>query len=223
VLVVDSGSTDKTLEVCESLGAKTMYNEWSGYGPQKVFAEKTCKHDWVFNIDADEEIMPALRDEIIALFSKGEPEAKAFNIKRKMLFDYQQKPPPFAPSDFFVRLYDRRCAGFSDSPVHDKVHLHKGKEVTLKNYMLHRCFRSYSHWADKINYYSSMQAEDRLKKGKNVSALRVLVDPPLSFFKAYIMRRYFVYGVEGFIHSMVYVYARLMRLAKTREKFREQS
>ncbi|MBC8523144.1 glycosyltransferase family 2 protein, partial [PVC group bacterium] len=68
VIVIDSGSDDETVSVSESLGARVIFNEWEGYGPQKVFGETLCNNDWLLNIDADEEITPSLRNEIERVF-----------------------------------------------------------------------------------------------------------------------------------------------------------
>lgn len=224
IIVIDSGSSDNTVALSEALGARTVYHAWNGYGPQKVYGEKTCTHDWVLNLDADEEITPELRDELIALFQNGEPAQAGYFIKRKMLFRFQDAPPPFAPSDWFLRLYDRRRAGFKDSPVHDSVEMRDGSTpARLNHIMLHRCFRSYTHWAEKINRYSSMQADNALAHGKRVSALKILTDPFLSFLKSYFLRRYFIYGLDGFIHSVFYVYARMAKFAKIRELYQQRA
>ena len=72
IIVVDSGSTDKTVEIAQKAGAtKVVFNEWKGYGPQKNFAQGLCKNHWVFNLDADEEVTDSLKEEIIDLFKSG--------------------------------------------------------------------------------------------------------------------------------------------------------
>src|SRR4030042_3183310 len=78
VIVIDSGSSDDTVAVSVSLGARVVFNEWRGYGPQKVFGESLCSNEWLLNLDADEEISPQLGTEIRALFGQGEPACSAF-------------------------------------------------------------------------------------------------------------------------------------------------
>ena len=95
VLVIDSGSSDDTVAVSEKLGAMVVFNAWKGYGPQKVYGEKLCKNDWVLNLDADEEITDALRDEIIALFESGEPKEKVYRIPRLPIYGFQQDGHPW--------------------------------------------------------------------------------------------------------------------------------
>ena len=99
VIVIDSGSSDKTVEVATHLGAKVVYHEWQGYGPQKVFGETICKHNWLLNIDADEAVSDDLRDEMIGLFQGGkEPEIKAWRFDIRILGRFQQKPRRFSAS-----------------------------------------------------------------------------------------------------------------------------
>jgi glycosyltransferase involved in cell wall biosynthesis len=219
VIVIDSGSTDKTVEIASKLGAKVMFNEWNGYGPQKVFGEKQCRNDWILNIDADEEIPEKLKNEIQNIFKNSLPEVAAFKMCWQMIFFSQKKPPLMAVGSNFIRLYNKKLAGFSDSKVHDSVIPNEGAKLgELKNPVYHRCFLSMRHWADKINYYSTLQAEDWIKSGrKNPSSFRVIFEPVFTFLKAYFIRRYFLYGVDGYTGSLMYAYARTLRLAKVRE------
>ncbi len=223
VIVIDSGSTDNTVELSKSLGAdKVVFHEWEGYGQQKVYGESLCKNNWILNLDADEEATPELSEEIKRLFASGEPSQKIFRITYQNIFMHHDKPNPLGHRDSFVRLYDRRYAGFKASSVHDSV-VSKGdilKEGRLENIVLHRCFRSLSHMLEKINYYTSMQAEDLIKRGKNPPAIRIFFEPILAFLKVYFWKRYFVYGIDGFVHSIIHATARIVRLAKAREIYK---
>jgi glycosyltransferase involved in cell wall biosynthesis len=219
VVVVDSGSTDNTVAVAESFGARVFTNEWRGYGPQKCFAEKQCKHHWLLNLDADEALSPQLMEEIQALFARGEPTAACYSLDIRMVLPHENKPRLFAANNRVKRLYDYRCAGFKDSPVHDSVVVRDGTTEMLQHPVYHRSFRGLQHEVEKINRYSTMQAEDMLKRGKRPLAVRLIAEPFGAFLKAYFLRRYFAYGVEGFTQSIIYAFARTLRLAKARELF----
>ena len=224
VIVIDSGSTDDTVKVAQDLGAKTYFNEWKGYGPQKIHGETLCRNAWLFNIDADEEATPETIAEIKAMFAKGEPKHKAFSMKTNCVFPFEDKPRRFAVSMTHGRLYNKDYAGFKSSTVHDSVVLRDGGELKLLRHGLnHYIFRSHAHTVEKINSYSSMQAEDLYRKGRNPSALRLIFTPPWAFFKAYILRGYIAYGLDGVIRSYIYAFSRLIRVAKAREKFQEEA
>lgn len=219
VHVIDSGSDDDTVKTSQSLGAQTHFRAWTGYGPQKVYGESLCRNNWVLNLDADEEISPELRDEIIALFGNGEPACSAYRMLRTELYNFHDRPHPWAPTSDWVRLFRKDRAGYKDSPVHDTVVVHTGKTGQLHGRMYHRSFRSYSHHIDKVNSYSSAQAEDRFRKGRDPSWLTLLFTPPLAFLKCFILRREFVNGIDGVLISYMYAFQRFIRLAKTRERF----
>lgn len=221
VIVIDSGSTDETVKVSEAEGATVVYNEWYGYGPQKVFGEKLCSQKWLFNIDADEEVSDALRLEIQTLFSGGkEPELAGYQIPILICFPFDKGPRAFAPSNDPVRLYDKTKAGFKAELVHDSVILNDGENTAkLKRHINHRCFRSHHHAIEKINRYSSMQAKDMLTKGRRPSALRMVFEPISAFLKSMLLRRYILFGLNGFTESIIYAFARYIRLAKAREEW----
>lgn len=218
VIVIDSGSDDDTVEVAESLGAQVIYNEWHGYGPQKVFGESLCRNDWILNLDADEEISDELGNEIRALFA-GEPRCSAYRLRILPIYSFQDKTRKFTAVQKPVRLYRRSRAGFKDSTVHDSVAVHEGPTGTLKGMVNHRSFRSLAHHVEKVNGYSSAQAEDLYRRGRYPSGLLIAVIPILAFFKQYLLRREFVNGIDGIIISYMFAFQRFIRLAKTRERF----
>lgn len=220
VIVIDSGSEDNTEKVSQQLGAKVLYHEWKGYGPQKVYGQSECRNDWILNLDADEEVSPRLAQEIQALFNKQHTH-KAYRFPIKIISRFQEKPGIFAPSNDPIRLYHKAYAGFKDSTVHDSVILYEKTSVgKFKGHVNHRCFRSYKHAVDKINFYTSMLAEDMVARGKKPNTLRILLEPAIAFLKAFILRRYLFLGLDGFVESIIYAFARTLRLAKAREAWK---
>lgn len=224
ILVIDSGSTDKTCEISSETGAKIMFNKWRGYGPQKIFGESQCRNKWILNIDADEEVSEKLADEIREIFKdKVQENFYAFRVKIVNKFRFEKEPKKLAYYYNQIRLYNKDFAGFKDSTIHDSVELRvkdKGKIGQLKNIIYHQSFRSFEHWIEKINSYSSMQALDSFKKGKNASIVKVFLVAPVAFLKAYLVRRYFIYGFEGFVYSSLFAFSRFAKVIKTREIFK---
>ncbi len=220
VIVVDSGSTDNTVALSESLGAKVLHRDWEGFGPQKVFAEQACRNDWVLNLDADEEIGAKLAQNIRKLFANGEPSKSAYSLVRRFIMFDQKRPSIFAERDEWVRLYDRRRAGFKDSIVHDSVVVRDGETGTLKGSFYHRGYLSLNHAWEKFEFYSTLQAEDMFQRGRTLPRWRLITEPILAFFKCYLLRRHFAYGVNGIVLSYIYAHARLLRIIKTRDLFR---
>jgi len=226
ILVVDSGSSDATCEISSNLGAKVIFNEWQGYGQQKIFAENKCRNKWILNIDADEELSPELASEIEDIFLQNDHE-KYYGFRMKIVnkFRFEKKPHKYAYFYNQLRLYNKDFAGFKNSSIHDSVELKEkdsSKIWQLKNIVYHQSFRSFEHWIGKINSYSSMQAKDGFAKRKNVSKAKILLAPSLAFFKAYFVRRYFIYGFNGLIYSFLFAFSRFAKAIKTREIFMEK-
>lgn len=214
VIVIDSGSTDDTVSIATFLGAKVLYNEWEGYGLQKQFGEDECKNNWLLNLDADEEISPELATEIQALFAGGEPTASGYILKVRDLLPNEKKLALLAHTNYCLRLYNREKGRFSESPVHDSVILHTGKAETLNAPVFHRSFRNIAHAIEKMNSYSSVQAENLKQKTISMPQIRLVFEFPISFFKAYILRLYILRGMRGFTYSAIYAFGRMVRIAK---------
>lgn len=219
VIVIDSGSTDGTIAVAERLGAKVVHNEWAGYGPQKRFGEDQCCNDWLLNLDADEEVTPELATEIQAKFADGSyREANGWRIMIRDMYAHENAPAPWAYGYHQIRLYDRRKGRFSDSIVHDTVRPEEGAKIAnLFGIMAHRSIRSLDFQVSKYNRYSAMQVEDMRARGRKLTRSRLLTEFPVSFFKAYFVRKYRKYGWWGLILSVNYAHARFLRVAKAYE------
>lgn len=217
VIVIDSGSTDDTVQICRDLGAKTIHNDWQGYGPQKRFGEEQCKHDWVLNLDADEVLTPALCHEIQNLLNDGSPEFSGYSIYFPTVYPGAQQPRPFADYHNYIRLYDRSKMRFSASAVHDTVRPGNMPIGQLEAPAYHFSYRSLSHLLEKFNGYTDLQAKTMKQRSLLSLKLRLLVEFPIGFFKFYILRRHITGGYEGFTRALAGAAFRHFRIAKMLE------
>jgi len=229
IIIVDSGSTDQTVSIADKLGARTLYNAWPGYVKQKIYAESLCRNKWILNIDADEELSLEFISRLREIFASGSPN-KAYICQMVMVHRLEGKLKLFAPKTKAIRLYHIDYAGFVfgdlTSDCHDSVCL-KNKDNSLlgfiKEPILHRSVRSIEQFLGKSNYYTSLQANELFNKSRQVSLIRLLFEPFFYFFKYYFIRRYFVFGINGFIDSMIFSFTKFIRLAKLREKYQERN
>jgi glycosyltransferase involved in cell wall biosynthesis len=219
IVVVDSGSTDGTQDLARKLGARVIYNAWPGYGLQKQFGEDQCRHDWMLNIDADEIVTPALKAAILSALSSDDLKPCGFSTKIVEMFPGETKAHPWAFTLSPVRFYHKSVGRYSASSVHDRVDLVAGTPVLkLQGLIEHRSIRSLGHELIKLNAYADMQADDIDAKGRKLPAIRLVLEFPLTFLKAYIGRRHFVRGLYGFMTAMNYAFYRYLRAAKHWER-----
>ena len=220
IIVVDSGSDDRTCEIAGSFGAKVIQNvPFPGYGEQKRFAEKQCRNDWVLNIDADEVVSDQLKDQIVRLFSDGAPVADGYRVKIIEMLPGEVKPALFAYSLDPVRLYRRSRGTYNNSTVHDRVDMVNGALInSLNGKMLHYSIRSIEEFIRKLNNYSSMQAQNLVDRNIKISNFRIIFEFKIAFLKAYFGRRYFLRGIFGYLIAINYAHYRTMRLGKYFEK-----
>ncbi|MDX1923773.1 MAG: glycosyltransferase family 2 protein [Rickettsiaceae bacterium] len=225
VIVIDSGSTDKTVEIAESMGARVVFNEWPGYLKQKIYGESLCQNEWILNIDADEELPQDLQDEISTISALDIIEQyKAYRINFIILMNHHIKPKFLAPSNKFIRLYNKNYGSFARNKgdsTHDDVKMDTGikKDEIFDLFYpaFHRSWTSLAHLVAKSNFYSSQQAEAMERKKRKYSTFRIIFEFPASFLKAFFIRRYFIFGLDGFVVSMIFAFSRYLRLVKLRE------
>ena len=231
LIVIDSGSTDDTVQIASNLGAKVVFNEWSGYVKQKAFGEDLCQNDWILNIDADEELSKGLQDEIAYIFSSNNQDRYlAYKFSVVIMHRNDLKPRFLAPDNKCIRLYNRRFSSYANSTdftTHDSVLFNPGINSQNKVYLLHnpsyhRSGTSIEQLVSKANFYSSEQAKDLLKLGRNPTKMRVAMEMIVCVFKVFFIRRYFVFGFDGLVDSIIFAFARFIRLAKTRELFKNE-
>ena len=224
IIVVDSGSTDATVSTAEEHGARVLFSEWPGYGPQKRFAETACAGPWLLNIDADEVVSPDLAVEIRALFTDGEPPCGAYEVPIAEVFPGEAAPHRWAYALYPVRLYRKNAGRYSESIVHDRVALEPGVRVgRLRHTIHHFSVRSLGEQLAKFNAYSYLQVEDLARRNRVMPQWRILVEFPFAFIKTYFGRRHFLRGWYGIATAANAAFGRHLRVAKAIERQRQRS
>src|SRR5499427_6107328 len=163
IVVVDSGSTDDTVQLAVRGGARVIRKEWLGFGPQKQFAVESASHDWVLCVDADERISDALRESIVT--ELGSPRGRVYSMPRCNRFLGRWLRHGEGYPDWIVRLFDRRHARWSDVPVHENVAA-DGPIVRLSGDLLHESAESLDAYVAKQNRYTTLQASAMHAKGE---------------------------------------------------------
>lgn len=211
VILVDSGSQDNTVNIANEMGATIYHQDWLGYSKQKQFAMSLCKHDWVLNIDADEELPEKLIEEIKEITSQSDINSVRFRRNDYFL----NKPYPSTlrlPSN--IRLYRKSQAYFDDTClVHESAKV-KGKEVCLKTPFIHYGYNDIEPLVGKFNHYSSLRALEKFQKGKKHSLIKLLLIFPVEFLRKLIFQRYITFGWRGFILALLNAHYAFLKEAK---------
>ena len=194
VLVLDSGSTDKTCNIAKEIGARVEQQAWLGFGAQKNKAVELADNDWVFVLDADERITPELRDEIISTLKN--PQFNGYRIARLNNFFGKNIRHCGLYPDYSIRLFNRQKGKFNDVPVHESVQI-QGNTDKLKNHMLHLAFDTVEEFSNKQKKYAELSQKDK-------NLIKAFISPIWTFLKIYIIRLGFVEGWRGFIIAKVY-------------------
>ncbi len=216
VVVVDNGSTDGTVELARSLGARVLQTpDWPGFGPQKNRAVDLAQGLWVFSIDADEQVTPQLRESILAVVqSSDESGVVAYNVNRSSSYCGQYMLHSGWYPDRILRLFRRGTARFSDDAVHESLQT-KGPTGVLRGDLLHQSFTDFDVVLDKVNRYSSASAKALAARGKRGSVVKAVLHGFWAFVRTYVFRRGFLDGQLGLalaISNAEGTYYRYMKL-----------
>lgn len=217
ILVVDSGSQDRTVEKAKALGARVMTRAWEGYGQQKNYAQQNSLHDWVLNIDADEEVSPELHGELLVeleAIGAGKSSAKGFRIPRKTFYLGKWILHGGWYPNYLSRLANRKSAQWNTPEVHEDLII-QGEIKTLKKPLHHFSFGSIQDQIRTNLKYSWLGFQKLRERGEKPSLFMLLWKPLGKFFETYVIKRGFLDGLPGFIisinaaHSMFLKYSYL--------------
>ena len=201
IIVVDSLSTDKTLEIVSRYTDKIYEQKFLGHVEQKNLAVSKASHDWILSLDCDERLSSELQDSIKNV-KDSLSSFDAFNMPRKTFYVYRWLNHCWYP-DKKIRLFNKHKAQWGGTNPHDKVIVSGDNIRELKGDILHYSFNSISEHIQTLDKFTEIGAQEIIKKGKKVSLLSPLLRAKWTFFRMYILRGGFLDGLAGFVASML--------------------
>jgi len=215
IIVVDSGSTDKTEEICRKYTNKFYVKDWPGFGIQKQRALDLATHEWVLSIDADERVTSELRNEIISVFNSN-LNTDGYLIPR--LSNYLGKDIRHAGwyPDYTLRLVRRQKSHFTKDIVHEKMVV-DGTIQKLTNHFLHYPYKDIEHHFQKLNDYSTLSANKMHREGRKVSWILIVLKTLLAFIRSYILKLGILDGWPGLAVSVSTSLSVYMKYVKLKE------
>ncbi len=214
IIVVDSESTDKTVEIATSFGAKVFSPTWKGFGPAKQYALDQATGDWILSIDADEEVSFTLKNEILQLL-ENDPPLDGYNLPRKTQFLGRWILHSGWYPDYVLRLFRRSTGRFTSALVHEKVEV-DSKTGRLHNPLMHYSYPSLEDYTRKLDHYSTLGAEEMFKAGRKSSSYCLAIKPFISFWRKLILQKGWRDGWEGFLIAYLTSTGTLLKYAKLR-------
>lgn len=220
IIVVDSGSTDRTLEICKEFTDKIYFREWTGYVDQKSYALSLCTHQWTLNIDADEEVSSDLRRDIEAILSKDSSPECGYYVPRVVYFLGRWWRQGGWYPERRVRLFKRSCTKWGGSDPHERA-IVSGKVGVLSGELYHYTYENLTSQIGQLNRFSLAMANDLKKRNRRFSIIDLCVRPIARFFKYYFFKFGFRDGLAGFIvaiNESFYVFSKYSKLWEIEDK-----
>ncbi len=210
VIIVDSGSTDQTVELAKAYAnTKVSFNEWPGFGEQKAYALSLCSQSWVLNLDADETLSEEFIKEAELLIAQD--NYVALRCTRKLL-RWGNRPRSFGKDEKLIRLFKKENGHYESRQVHESITI-KGKVLESQAAILHHENLTYSQRIEKTVFYARLKAEDKFNKGDSASMLVVVLIFPLSFIRTYLFKGHFLDGWGGILTSVNVAFYNYMKYA----------
>ena len=201
IVVVDSESTDATVEVARRYTDKVIVRSWPGYIAQKNFAAEQASHDWILSLDADERVSSELAAEIRQLLN-GAADAAGYRLPRVTYHLGRWIRSTDWYPDYQLRLYDRRRSRWAGRYVHESVQA-EGAVGRLRGELQHYAYRDIAHHLQTMDRYTTLAARQMYEDGRRATWIDVLVSPRLTFFRNYILRGGFRDGMAGLVISVM--------------------
>ncbi len=214
IVVVDSGSSDRTVELATKLGARVLDMAWRGYAGQKNYASECCTNDWVLSLDADEALSEALEAEIWQIKKNG-PEFDAYTMPRMAQYLGRWILHSGWYPDRKIRLFDRRRAKWVGGYVHESVVV-AGSVGHLESNILHFTCSSLSEHLKTMDRYTTLAAEQLVSQNAQIGWRELALDPPWTFVRTYILQRGFLDGTEGLAIAHMAALYNFLKYAKAK-------
>jgi glycosyltransferase involved in cell wall biosynthesis len=223
IIIIDSNSTDRTVEIARAHNSKVYQHAFAGYGEQKNYATSMATNDWIISLDADEALTPELRQSILEI--KQHPEFSVYQVPRltnycgKWIWHCGWYP------DKQTRIYNRTKGKWVERRVHEfwKLDDDLGRSGYLKGDLLHYSFASINEHLQKIEKYSELAARESVEKGKNTNMFKVYFSPKWHFVNDYFFKLGFLDGFYGYTICRLSAYATFLKYSKIRLYYYQKS
>jgi len=213
IIVVDSGSTDGSIEYARSLGCMVVHRDFDHFGAQKSFAASLARNDWVFNLDADEWVTPSLAKEIIGLIQN--PSFNSIWIRSRLVFLNREFQYGRESRVRVLRIFKKTAGDFDRASVHEKVIIPHPSAITTRNHILHYSYPDLEHYFKKMDRYTTLGAKSlKTHTSRPEAMLRALLFP-VKFIHFYALHLNFLNGWQGLWWSGLSTYAYLLKFLKT--------
>lgn len=213
IIIVDSGSSDKTLDIASNYTDKIYHQEWLGFSAQKEYAKNLCTNEWVLNLDSDEELSVELKKEIKQTIADDLVDGLDIKISGLNMGKFSN---PLTLSTSRVRFFKKAKGYYKPKEVHESITL-QGKTKKTKGLIYDYGTDNLEVQLNKTNLYSTLAATEKFNKGKKSSLLKLIIIFPLAFLKAFILRRGLLNGTRGFISAINIAYYAFLKEAKLYE------
>ena len=217
IIVVDSFSTDRTMELATTYADKLLQRTYTGPADQKNWTIPQASHEWILLLDADERVTPALKEEI-QNYLKQDIEKDAYWIGRQNFFMGKKIKYSGWQGDAVIRFFHRDRCRYNDKQVHEEIETNNIKVGRLKNKLEHYTFKDTDHFLAKMKRYAKWSAEDHFDKTPRVTFFHLFFKPLFRFFKHYFWQRGFLDGKQGLIISVIMAWGVFLRYLYLKEK-----
>lgn len=207
IIVVDSESSDNTVKIARDFTDKIFIQKWLGYAKQKSYAISLASNEWILSLDADERVTKQLADEILN-YNFEEAGFSGFKVKRENYFIDKKINECGWGNDYQLRLFRKSKTKLSDRLVHEGF-IVDGKISNLKSSILHYSYRNLKDGFEKINVYSSLEAEEKHGR-KRVTTFRIVFLPVVAFLQHYFIRKGIKDGKHGLMISLMHAITKLL-------------
>lgn len=221
IIVVDAMSTDRTVEIAESHGAKVLKKEWKGFAKQKEYALQQASHEWIFSIDADEEVTEELRQTIQGIVRRSDA-VNGYEVPRKSFFLGKWIRYGGWYPGYQMRLFRKSKARMNHRPVHEGF-LVEGTKERLTADLNHYTYATLHQYIEKMNDYSSLDVMNRISSGKKLRWINFILNPLSHFLRMYVSLKGFKDGFHGFLLAYYSALHTLVIFAKCWEYVRSQN
>jgi len=213
LVVVDSFSTDHTVEICREFTDRVYQREWLGYVGQRNTVRELAQHPWILFLDSDEEVSPGLREEILAEFERGHNATIGYEFPRQVYYLGRWIRHGEWYPDVKLRLFRKDCGRTEGQEPHDKVVV-TGRVKRLKNAIWHYTYDDLRDHFETLNRFSTITAQQKFVQGGRFKWRDLLFRPPLRFLRGYFLRAGFLDGAHGFLIAIASAYGAYMKYAK---------